>query len=178
MKTRAVGIMTGLLAVFLLVPALAQDKPKEQQSEELYDQLDEARLNVELLSLDLDAEKNQLRQHNKMVNSEHDLAVGFGMGFGGGGGGFNGKPMSPEDAEKERQKSFAELREQYDQLKVSTLETSKKLRRERRRVAELEKQLGEPPSPESRPDLDRRLRDVEQKLDRILKELEEGQKRR
>ena len=41
-------IMAGLLAVIFLVPALAQDEPKQQQSEEPYDQLDEARLNVEL----------------------------------------------------------------------------------------------------------------------------------
>ena len=175
MKTRAVGIMAGLLAVFLLVPALAQDEPKQQRSEELYDQLDEARLNVELLTLELDAEKHQLRQQAPMIKN---LVFGYGAGFGGSGEGvsFYGKPPSPEEAEKERQKALSEFREQYNQLKVATLETSKKLRRERRRVSELEKRLGEPPTPESHPDLDRRLKDVDQKLDRVLRVLE-GQKR-
>jgi hypothetical protein len=51
-----------------------------------------------------------------------------------GGGGFGGGTPNPEEAKK----ALASMRERYEELRAATLETSKKLGQERRRLAELE----------------------------------------
>jgi hypothetical protein len=69
MRKRAIGIMTGLLAVILLVPALAQDEPKQQRSEERYEQIDQARARIEIMEIDLAVEKQQLVQAMQFLKS-------------------------------------------------------------------------------------------------------------
>src|SRR3954449_10785753 len=59
MRTRSIGIMTGLLAVILSVPALAQ---QPHSDEERYEQIDEARARIEIMEIDLTVERQQLVQ--------------------------------------------------------------------------------------------------------------------
>jgi hypothetical protein len=129
----------------LSLPAWAEgDGPKQEQSDRegrgLDGRLEEARLNVELLSLELETEKEQLRQQ---LPSLKQFEFGF-PGMGGMGGGFGGmggmgdSPPNPEDVKKKRDTLIASLRKHYEELKAATLETAKQLAQERRRLAELE----------------------------------------
>jgi hypothetical protein len=142
----AVALSLGTLSL----PAWAEgDEPKQQQSDReergLDGRLDEARLNVELLNLELETEKNQLRQLLTILK-QYEFGFGgmggMGGGFGGMGGMGGGHPNpgtpNPEEEKKERDTLRASLRKRYEELKAATLETAKTLGQERRRLAELE----------------------------------------
>lgn len=176
MNTKCVAI--AMVLAFTLSAALAQSPPKEQPAdrEKLYDELDEARTNVELLTLELDALRNQAQMQVQMLVQRQWMGVaGFGMGGMMGGGMRGGFPPLVDAEEVKKQGEAEDLLRQtgYEALKKTIVDTSRKLRRERRKVAELEERLNERPTKAvDQPDLDRRLKNVEQKLDRILKELE------
>jgi hypothetical protein len=111
--------------------------PKPAPTPELNDQLEEARLGVELLQFELSAEKTQLKQHLQMLKQIDFVLIGrggMGMMGGGPGGGFGGAAPDSE----QRKKALAASRERYDELKAAVLETSKKLSRARQRLAEIE----------------------------------------
>ena len=117
---------------------------------ELNDQLEEARLSVELLQLELSTEKTQLQQHLQML-TQYEFGPfglggmgggmgGMGGGMGGMGGGFGGAAADSE----QRKKALTAMRERYEELKAATLETSKKLGRARHRLAEIEGRIEQP----------------------------------
>lgn len=172
-------IAIAAVLLLLLSAGLAQAPSREQPAEReaLFDQLDEARANAELLSLELDALKNQAQMQVQMLTQRRWMGMsGFGMGgMGMMGGGMRSTPpqeVNPDEPMKQAEAEEAARQAGYESLKKTILETSRKLGRERRKVAELEERLNERPSrPADRPDIDRRLKSVEQKLDKVLKEL-------
>src|SRR5438045_2735434 len=85
----------------------------------------------------------------------------------------NPRAATEEEAKQQGDEAIGSTRKRFEELKAATLETSKRLRQERRRVAELEGRLGQPQlAAPATPEIERRLRDVEQKLDQVLKVLE------
>lgn len=180
-------VVLGLLCTVSPPEMRAQDGPGGQPAEEVRDQVDEARLNVELLGLELAAEKSQLKQQLQLTKM-----VEFGAGgMGGGMGGFGGGAADTEEGKKEREKLVASSRERLQALKAATLETTRRLGRERRRLAELEGRLNaERPGGVAKPGaapaaiveaegggakppgIEERLAEIERKLDRLVKKLD------
>ena len=175
MRTRTFTSILILLAA--AVPALAGETPRDEAARRktgparrgILEELDEARVNVELLDLEYQGLKNHLKQDIQMT--QHSV-FGFGMGGGMGGGAPFGRGVDPEEVKKRQDEMLASRRKQSEELRSATLEAGRKLRREQRRVAEIERDLGEPPAAGVGPGVERRLEEVEQKLDQVLKLLE------
>jgi hypothetical protein len=129
--------LTAVAALCLILPARAPgDDPKPQSADReernVDDRREEARLNVELLNLELETEKAQLRQQLQVLKQQE-----FGLGLMVGRGGFGGR-RNPPDSDEEK-KALASLHERYERLKAETVETSKKLGQAQRLLAELDR---------------------------------------
>ncbi len=104
------------------------------------------------------------------------------VGFGGGGV----QPLTGQALEdaKKQDKEYVDYTQQHlEEARLSYLSKSRNLKREQRRLKDLETQAGVPearaaqpatsPEPKKPADVEARLSDVERKLDQILKALEE-----
>ena len=109
--------------------------------------LEEARLNVEFLELELSTQKTQLRQYVQTLTQSEFGFVGLGGGMGGGMGGMGGGMggawvwrflrwcSRPRTAEE---RTSASLRERHEEPKSAVLVTAKKVGEARRRLAAIE----------------------------------------
>jgi hypothetical protein len=152
MRKRTIGIMAGLLAVFLSVPALAQqtrrDQP-EQRSEDLLDKLDETRVQVELLEMEVAADKKLVQ---KMLEAHTEARLQRG-----------GQPEEPKpDIER--------LTRMLEEVRANFVQKSMELSRAKRRLAELEERR---PKAAKVPTADRRIRAIERIINEILREVED-----
>jgi DNA repair exonuclease SbcCD ATPase subunit len=167
-----------------------------QDRQKLGDQLTELRVRVELLTMEADAERQQLQQSMQMLK-QMEFAIFPGAGFGGMGGfgmgggvpeGYAGRPTeeqakgmeerrrkAEERQRKQQDESRRAARSRLDEMEAKYLETNKELDRATQRKAELERRLGEPKA--SRPELEQRLEKIERKLDAVLKELKSSKAR-
>jgi hypothetical protein len=104
----------------------------EPRHERLFDQLDDARINRDLLELEVAADRAQIESMMRILReSELTSIQGFSHGPVIGG-------MSPD----EREANLQRYRKKLDQVCREFMVKSKELARERRRVAELETELG------------------------------------
>jgi hypothetical protein len=152
MRKRTIGIMAGLLAVFLSVPALAQqtrrDQP-EQRSEDLLDKLDETRVQVELLEMEVAADKKVIQKMME-VSTEARLQRG--------------------DQPEERKADIERLTRMLEEVRAHFVQKSLELRRARRHLAELE---GKRPEATKAATADRRIKAIERIINEILREVED-----
>ena len=148
MRTRAIGIMAGLLAVILAGPALAQEPPRdqpEQQSETLLDQLDEARIQVELMEMEVAADKRVVQ---KLMEASTEARL----------------QRDEPKADIER------LTRMLEEVRADFVKKSMELSRARRHLAELE---GKRPEATKAATADRRIRAIERIISEILREVED-----
>src|SRR5262249_33430063 len=123
---------------------LRRDEPTrdEAKRQERLDELDEARGNCELLELEVDADRQQLRKMIGILKETELLAIQ----------GFNQGPVLRGATPDEAEATIDRYKEKLAQVRVDFVGKSKALGRERRRVAELEGQLqinaaSPPPTP-------------------------------
>jgi hypothetical protein len=143
------GIAVGIVCMLLRASATLAEAPATGSA----GGVEEARIEVEMLQLELNSEKVQLQQQLRLLQQfEFGFRGGMGMMGGGfGGGGRGGNAVAGPDAE-ERKKTVASMRESYDELKAATVDTAKRLAEAQRRLAALEGQVeaagpaGSPPS--------------------------------
>lgn len=144
---------------------LARDEPTrgETRQRERLDELDEARVNVELLEMEVDADRDQIRKMVKALN-EAEL-----QGIPGFADLTSTRSKFKIDID-EYKKRLAEVRSRF-------ADRSTKLARERRRLAELEKGVTiastPPPAPTPR---EFGMKDVDRALDLILRGVETWQR--
>jgi hypothetical protein len=158
MRTRSIGIMTGLLAVILPVSALARDEPDQKRSEERYEQIDEARARIEIMEIDLTVEKQQLVQAMQFLKSVELPVRG---------------PAEPEltNEQKKRNEEFVDrVQVGVKEHQARYVEMSKELGRAKRHLAELE---GKRPETAKAATAERRIRAIERIIGEILKEVED-----
>jgi hypothetical protein len=128
------GIAVGIVCMLLRASAALAEAPATGSA----GGVEEARIEVEMLQLELNAEKVQLQQQLQTLKQfEFAFRGGTGM-FGGFGGGGPGGVAGPDP--EERKKTVASMRESYNELKAATVETAKKLAEAQRRLAALEGQ--------------------------------------
>jgi hypothetical protein len=152
MRTRAIGIMAGVLAVILAVPAMAQQPPRdqpEQKTEELLDQLDEVRIQVELLEMEVAADKKVVQKMMEVL-TEARLQRG--------------------DQPEERKADIVRLTGMLEEVRADFVKKSMELSRAKRRVSELEERR---PKAAKVPTADRRIRAIERIISEILREVED-----
>jgi hypothetical protein len=126
------------LSAVMKVKVDTGDRAEEKSPEPGHnDQLEEARLDVELLELELSTEKTQLRQYSQMLTQYEFGFGGMGGGMGGMGGGMGGGFGGGAPGSEQRKKGLASMRERYEELKSATLETARKVAQARRRLAAL-----------------------------------------
>jgi ATP phosphoribosyltransferase len=158
MRMRAIGVMAGLLAVIHLVPAQAQDEPKQQRSEKRYEQIDEARARVEVIEMELAAENHQLTQALKFLKSA-ELPV------------RGSTEPEPSDEQKKRYEEFVDRTQVgVKEHQARYVEMSKELGRAKRHLAALE---GKRPETAKAPTAERRIRAIERIINEILREVED-----
>jgi hypothetical protein len=130
------------------------------------DELDDARINSELLEIEVEAGRQQLKQMMAVLNeTELQEIQGFSRG-----------PVLSGNTGEERQERIKNYKSKYAEVRDDFVSKSKALARERRRVAELENQLHltvAPPSPTS---AERPWKDAMQVLDLILKGVDTWQR--
>jgi hypothetical protein len=154
MRTRAIGIVVGVLAIILTVPALAQEPSRDQpgqQSEDLHDQLDEARVQVELLEMEVAADK---RHFQKLLDVLREAGLQRG------------------DQPEERKADVERLKRMLEEVRMHFAVTSKELSRARRHLAELEGRAGRPRE-DKVSNAERRIRAIERIISEILREVED-----
>jgi hypothetical protein len=126
------GIAVGIVSLLLGVPAALAEAPAKGNAS----LLEQARLEVEMLQLELNTDKAQLQQQLRLLKQfEFGSGPRGGMGMMGGGPGGGGIGAVDTEAWK---KSVAAMRERYDEHKAATVETSRKLAEAQHRLAELE----------------------------------------
>jgi hypothetical protein len=147
--------------------------PGEAKRQRLLDELDDARINGDLLALEVEADKAQIQRMMTVLRETELMAIqGFSQG-----------PVIGGSAEK-REEAIDRYRQKLDQVSRNFVIKSKELSRERRRVADLEAQLGlaaagPPASPAAAPRSTRAVRslaDAERVLDLILRGVESWQR--
>jgi hypothetical protein len=151
------AVLVGAAARAQLPTAGASRNRAEQESPEARrsDSLAEARLDVELLQLELSGTKQALTQHLQMLN-QYEVGRMFGpMGMGGMGMGRAGGPGGGAPDSEQYKKAKAEVRERFEELKSATVQTSRKLAEARRRLAELEGTAGQAATADNPPRDDR-----------------------
>ena len=152
MRTRSIGIMTGVLAVILASPALAQQPPRDQpkqKTEELLDKLDEARVQVELLEMEVAADK-KLVQKILEIHTEARLQRG--------------------DQPEERKADIERLTRMHEEIRTHFAQKSLELSRARRHLEELE---GKRPEATKAATADDRIRVIERIINEILRKVED-----
>jgi hypothetical protein len=173
------GWFAPVVAVLLISSGvLAQDKgavdaAKPDDRQKLRDELVEARVREEILTMEVDAERQHLRQ---AVQSLKQVEFRFlpQMGVMGMGGGPGAAPPADDqrkqqeiDLRRRQEEAVMASRIRLEELKEKFVETNKELSRASQRRAELEERLGE--RPPVKPDVEKRLAEVERKLDSVLK---------
>jgi hypothetical protein len=155
MRKRTIGIMTGLLAVFLSVPALAQKPPAV---EERYEQIDEARARIEIMEIDLTVEKQQLVQAMQFLKAV-ELPVRE-----------SAEPESTDEQKKRKDEFVLRIHAGVKEHQARYVEMSKELGRAKRHLAELE---GKRTEAAKSPTAERRIRAIERIINEILREVED-----
>lgn len=191
MKTRVIGLLVTLSLGMLTVPAMAQQPDDEggrrRRPDKLAEEIDEARVRVELLEMELQADREHLRRSFTSLRSAESRVRG------------SGQPEMPEEFREQQAKFAAEMRKQIEEEKARFVERSRELAREKRRLEELERRLRpsrrEPRGDQPRnrpiaaladvvrdelergvagpPELERRIDEMDKKLERVIRELEE-----
>jgi hypothetical protein len=170
MRSRLVPVAVLLISgVVLAQDKGAVDAAKPDDRQKLRDELVEARVREEVLMMEVDAQRQHLRQAVQNLSQ-----LEFGVVFGGmmmGGAPLAEDQRKQQEIEQRRRHEEAVMARKIrlEELKEKFLETNKQLSRASQRRAELEERLGE--RPPVKPDVEKRLGEVERKLDAALKGL-------
>jgi hypothetical protein len=147
-------------------PAFPRGDARQQS---LVDQLDDARINCDLLEMEVAADKAQIEKMMTVLRETELLSVqGFSQG-----------PVLGGSDREEREANVEKYKKKLDRVCAEFVIESKELSRERRRVAELEAELGLTPAPNLAPAPARAARsisDAERVLDLILRGVETWQR--
>jgi hypothetical protein len=155
MRKRTIGIMAGLLVVFLSVPALAQQPPSDEERSE---QIDEARARIEIMEIELTVEKQQLVQAMQFLKSVELPVRG------------SAEPELTNEQKKWNEEFVERVQVGVKEHQAMYVEMSKELGRAKRRLAELE---GKRPESAKVPTSERRIRAIERIINEILREVED-----
>ena len=161
MKMRAIILSLTLLG--LATAPMRGQEPDRQQPDDLLDRIDEARIRVDLLEMEVAADR-RLFQKMLEVLRETELLQVQGVASG---------PVIGGSSPEEREVNIARYERKLDEVRDRFVERSRELGRERRRVAELEgRRDGRPGAAASPVEDDRRGRAPARLLEQFLKELE------
>jgi hypothetical protein len=148
--------------------ALADDEELK-----LSDERDEARVDVELMTIQLQQDRVYLESMIQEIKQREQRTLLYPEGFGGGPG---APPDQPQQLLKQNILALEKAKQRLGQLKGEYLDDMKKLSHAQLRLAKLDKRLESSDQASATEAIGRRLDDMERKLDQILRRLETAKK--